>query len=66
MKALHEALTHFEKAMLDAYQTKSPLFEEELKEVYQEAKRESIEVFKKKKVGEVSEDFLNELKQKMK
>lgn len=48
--------------MHDIYQTKFPLFDEELKECYQEAKKSAIELFKKKKVGDVGDDFMNELK----
>lgn len=62
LKALHESLSHFEKQMHDIYQTKFPLFDEELKECYQEAKKSAIELFKKKKVGDVGDDFMNELK----
>ncbi len=39
--------------------------EEELKELYTEAKREAMDLFKKKAVGNIAEDFVKELKDKM-
>lgn len=39
LKALHESLSQFEKHMHDVYQQKFPLFDEELKEIYTEAKK---------------------------
>jgi hypothetical protein len=45
---------------------RAPIFEEELQEIYKEAKRAAIEEFSKTAVGEVAKGFLVELKDKMK
>lgn len=46
---------------------RAPIFEEELQELYREAKRTSLEEFAKTAVGDtVSKAFLVELKDKMK
>jgi hypothetical protein len=44
----------------------APIFEEELQEIYREAKRNALEEFSKTAVGEVARSFLIELKDKMK
>lgn len=45
---------------------KSPLFEEELLEIYKDARKIALEEFSKVAVGEVQRQFLVELKDKMK
>jgi hypothetical protein len=45
---------------------RAPIFEEELQEIYREAKRNALEEFAKTAVGEVARSFLIELKDKMK
>jgi hypothetical protein len=45
---------------------RAPIFEEELQEIYREAKRNALEEFSKTAVGEVARSFLIELKDKMK
>jgi len=45
---------------------RAPVFEEELSELYREAKKGALEEFTKTAVGDISKSFLIELKDKMK
>jgi len=42
-----------------------PLFDEELKDLYNISKRRALEIFNKLAVGDVREEYLNGLKEKM-
>ena len=48
------------------FELRSPLFDEELREVYKEARKVAIEEFNKISVGEVSKQYMVELKDRMK
>jgi hypothetical protein len=48
------------------FESRSPLFDEELREVYKEARKAAIEEFNKISVGEVSKQYMVELKDRMK
>lgn len=43
-----------------------PYYDNELKDIFSHAKKEALDFFNKKAVGEVKLDFLNDLKEKMK
>jgi len=65
-RAQQEAQERFERALTEAFEMRAPIFEEELQEIYREAKRNALEEFSKTAVGEVARSFLIELKDKMK
>ena len=65
-KAIEESLQRFEDIIRENIVSKIPIDEDELKEVCQEAKREALSNFSKKAVGNVAEEFVVELKTKMK
>jgi hypothetical protein len=65
-KAIEESMEKFEGIMRDVALNKIPLEEEELHEFYLEAKREAITTFSKKAVGNVADEYVKELKMKMK
>lgn len=65
-KAIEESFTKFESVMREVAMNKIPIEEEELSEIYAEAKREALAVFAKKAVGNVAEEYVRELKGKMK
>jgi hypothetical protein len=65
-KAIEESFSKFESIMRDIALNKIPLEEEELADIYADAKREAIAVFTKKAVGNVAEEYVRELKGKMK
>lgn len=64
-KAIEESLTKFEDILKDVAIHRIPVDEEELKEIYAEAKKEAITVFEKKAVGQIADDYIKELKQKL-
>lgn len=66
LKALQIGLEKFEEVMKENYEMKAPMYDDELKEFYKEAKKAAIDVFKKKAVGENQADFFNELNIKIK
>ena len=65
-RAQQEAQEKFERAFTEAFEKRAPIFEEELQEIYREAKKNALEEFSKTAVGEVARGFLIELKDKMK
>jgi hypothetical protein len=66
-RAQQESYERFERAFADAFEQRAPLFEEELAEIYREAKRAATEEFAKTAVGDaIAKQFLVELKDKMK
>lgn len=66
MKAMEEALLKFEHHMKDQFYTKIPMFEQELNDLYREAKKIAEEYFTLKAVGEVVGNFKDDLKEKIK
>lgn len=66
LKAQYDAYDRFERVFQEGYELKSPVFDDELKEIYQEAKRAALEEFSKVAVGDVQRQFLVELKDKIK
>lgn len=65
-RAQQDAYEKFERNLLEGFELRAPVFEEELAELYREAKRSSLDDFNRTAVGEVSKQFLVELKDKMK
>jgi hypothetical protein len=65
-KAIDESLAKFENILKENVSYRIPIEEEELKETYQEAKREAMQLFQKKAVGSAAEEYIKELKLKMK
>jgi hypothetical protein len=53
MKAQYDAYDRFEKTFQESYELRSPVFDDELREIYQEAKKAAMEEFGKVAVGEV-------------
>lgn len=43
-----------------------PMYDQELQELYKLAKKDALIIFNKKAVGDVREEFLKDLKEKMK
>lgn len=65
-KALEKSLKIFDQELLETFSLKAPMFEEELREVYKEAKKQATELFVKSCIGEDSTDYLSDLKDKFK
>ena len=55
LKAMQTALQQFESQFYEDYQNNVPMFEYELLEWYKLAKKQALEVFNKKAVGDVKE-----------
>jgi capsule polysaccharide modification protein KpsS len=53
LKAQYDAYDKFERTFAENYELRAPLFDDELKEIYQEAKRAALDEFSKVAVGEV-------------
>lgn len=64
-KAIEDALIRFEEILKENVIVKIPMEEDELKEQYVEAKKEAKILFNKKAVGNISEEYIKELKVKM-
>ena len=64
--AMTDALERFETDMKDTFYARVPMFEEELKDLYNEAKKGAIAFFNSKSVGEIANDYLEDLKVKIK
>lgn len=65
-KALEESYDIFSKEMQEETNGNGPFEEHELKEYYTSAKRKALQFFQKVAVGEIKEDFIDNLKTKMK
>ena len=65
-KAQYESYSKFERYFHENFEMRCPLFEEELAELYKDARKIGLEEFSKVAVGEVQRQFLIELKDKMK
>ena len=55
----------FERNFYEEFQEQVPLFEQELTELFKQSKRKAMEVFNKSAVGDVREEYLRQLKEKM-
>jgi succinate dehydrogenase/fumarate reductase flavoprotein subunit len=64
-KAKEDALTQFEETMKEEVMNRIPMEEDDLREAYQQAKKDSVAFFKKKAVGNVADEYIVELKQKI-
>ena len=64
-KAVEESLQKFEDTFCDFISTRIPIDEDDLKQQYQESKKEALEIFKKKAVGGAAEEYIKELKKKI-
>lgn len=65
-KAIEDSMTAFEEFLRDVAMNRIPMDEDELKEQYNEAKKEALAIFTKKAVGSVADEYIGELKNKMK
>ena len=54
-KAMLEALKIFEQKFYDEFAARCPMTEDELKQIYKDLKKESMEIFDKTAVGDVKE-----------
>ena len=66
LRAQQDAYERFERSFQESFETRAPVFDEELAELYRESKRGALEEFQKTAVGDVAKSFLIELKDKMK
>ncbi len=66
LKALNEAEQIFDRVMDDQVMMKLPMDEPVLKEYYTDAKTEALKLFMKKGVGTIAEDYVKDLKLKLK
>ena len=64
--AMQDALQQFETDMKDSFYARVPMYEDELRELYREAKKGAIAFFRSKAVGDISNDYLEDLKVKIK
>jgi len=53
MKALYDSYERFERSFHENFTDRAPLFDDELKEIFAEAKKAALEEFGKVAVGEV-------------
>ena len=65
-KAVEESIKMFEENLTEFVDVRIPMDEDELKAQFDEAKKESLQAFTKRAVGGVSEEYVRELKGKMK
>lgn len=61
-KAMMDAYQIFEKLFYDEFSERCPMLEAELKQIYKQAKDESMKQFNRTAVGEVKETFQAQLK----
>lgn len=53
LRAQQDSYEKFERSFIDNFELRSPVFDDELKEIYQEAKRVCLDEFSKVAVGDV-------------
>lgn len=63
-KALQEALELFEDEFKNSFEIRVPLYEDELRELFRESKRLSVEYFQSKAIGEIAEEYQEDLEMK--
>ena len=57
-KAMEKSLKTFDEELLETFSLKAPMFEEELWEVYKEAKKTATDMFTSTCIGDDSTQFL--------
>lgn len=65
-KAGQKAFEYYEKTLREVIGSKIPTTSDELKAAHKLAKEGALEIFKKRAIGDVSKDHLDELNKKMK
>jgi len=66
LKAQDDSFDIFGKALMEDLQNGGPFYDQELKDIYNSAKKAAVDNFIKVAVGDVKEKFLEDLKEKMK
>jgi len=66
LKAVDDSHDIFERVMGEELQAGGPFFEAELKDIYSTAKKQALNHFQKVAVGDVKEEYLENLRDKMK
>lgn len=66
LKAQDDSFEIFNKNLMEELQNGGPFYDQELKDIYYQAKRTAVDHFKKIAVGDVKEKYLEDLKEKMK
>lgn len=64
--AMNDALQQFETDLKDSFYARVPMYEDELRELYRDAKKGSLAFFKSKAVGDIANDYMEDLKVKIK
>ena len=54
----------FEEEFKTTFESRVPLYEDELREIFNESKNLALDHFNKKALGEVSEDYIEDLQMK--
>ena len=65
LKALQESYEAFERDFYENFQAHVPMAQDEIKDLYREAKQKGLAIFEKAAVGEVRDEYLNQLRAKM-
>ena len=65
-KAVEKAYEHFVDEFMSSFEMSAPVYEDDLIEMYKEAKASALTIFDQNSVGEVASDFKNDLKLKFK
>lgn len=65
LRASQDAYEKFEKQFYDAFNEAVPMMEEDLKSIYKSAKKIAMDSFNKVAVGDVREEYIRQLKEKM-
>ncbi len=61
-KAIDTSMEKFERHMGEEFEAKQPMFDDELKELYVEAKKKAMEDFGSVAVGDIRDEFMIQLK----
>lgn len=65
-KAMEMAYENFLEEFHENFQMNAPMFENELSDIFKDAKDASMKIFEKNSVGDVADEYKNELKNKFK
>ena len=65
-KAVEKAYEHFVDELMSSFEMSAPVYEDELLEMFKEAKASAIKIYDQNSVGEVAPDFKTDLKLKFK
>ena len=63
-KALEESLDIFEEEFKSNFEIRVPLYEDELREIYRDSKARAFDHFNAKALGEVAEEYMEDLEMK--